>query len=396
MLPILSTARRLLRRNSTTLLILTFLTLLEITHHTLSTRTPLPQVPLDPPFSTTCNLPGTLPDDAKQPRENAAIVMLARNNDMDGAVQALESLEQHWNKWFNYPVVFLNDAEWSPEFIEKLSKIVSGEATFARVPDSMWGWPAHVDKARARGNWERMRRKGLPYVGVEGYHHMCRFYSGFFQDHPSLLKYRWFWRVEPDAKFTCDIPYDPFRQMRLHKKIYGYTLALWEVGSTSPSLYPTIAEYKAKHLSHLSSGSLWNSMKDASWAPWPIRKYLLSWLLHSRDAEGDPWNFCHWWSNFEIADLEFFRGKEYRRFFEYLDEAGGFYYERWGDAPVHSLAVALFAKPEQVHHFSDVGYEHAPFQNCPKDGGCRCECDAEKGKIPDTCLRRLREGVDPP
>lgn len=33
------------------------------------------------------------------------------------------------------------------------------------------------------------------------------------------------------------------------------------------------------------------------------------------------------WSNFEIADLDFWRGEAYTAFFEYLDQSGGFYYE---------------------------------------------------------------------
>jgi alpha 1,2-mannosyltransferase len=43
---------------------------------------------------------------------------------------------------------------------------------------------------------------------------------------------------------------------------------------------------------------------------------------------------CHYWSNFEIADLRWFRSPEYIAYFDYLDKVGGFYYERWGDAPV--------------------------------------------------------------
>lgn len=49
-------------------------------------------------------------------------------------------------------------------------------------------------------------------------------------------------------------------------------------------------------------------------------------------------------------------------FFEHLDRAGGFYYERWGDAPVHSIGAALFAKKDQIHFFDDIGYRHEPFQ----------------------------------
>jgi hypothetical protein len=33
------------------------------------------------------------------------------------------------------------------------------------------------------------------------------------------------------------------------------------------------------------------------------------------------------WSNFEIADLDFWRGEAYTAFFDYLDRHGGFYYE---------------------------------------------------------------------
>ena len=70
--------------------------------------------------------------------------------------------------------------------------------------------------------------------------------------------------------------------------------------------------------------------------------------------------------------------------------------QRWGDAPVHSIGAALFAKKEQIHFFKDigaqscirtlhaelirrspVGYRHNPFQHCPqgndhKKGKCWC------------------------
>ena len=84
------------------------------------------------------------------------------------------------------------------------------------------------------------------------------------------------------------------------------------------------------------------------------------------------------WSNFEIGDLDFWRGEAYSKFFDYLDEKGGFYYERWGDAPVHSIGAALFAHKDQIHFFEDIGYRHEPFQHCPQGdshtrGKCWCE-----------------------
>lgn len=97
--------------------------------------------------------------------------------------------------------------------------------------------------------------------------------------------------------------------------------------------------------------------------------------------DGDSFNKCHFWSNFEIADLDFWRSPAYTAFFEYLDSKGGFYYERWGDAPVHSLAAALFLPRDQLHFFAPIGYEHNPHNHCPtKSSGFEenhCQCGPE-------------------
>ena len=66
------------------------------------------------------------------------------------------------------------------------------------------------------------------------------------------------------------------------------------------------------------------------------------------------------------------------KFFDHLDQAGGFYYERWGDAPVHSIGAALLAPKDKLHFFREVGYRHEPFEHCPlstihRQGKCWCD-----------------------
>ena len=207
-------------------------------------------------------------------------------------------------------------------------------------------------------------------------------------------RYKYYWRVEPGVQFTCAIPYDPFAYMARHDKKYGYTIALYEVGKLIPSLFRATSDFAAARLPP-NLPAMWNAMHEPSWAPWPIRRLLLS-RLGSRNAGGDAWNLCHFWSNFEIADLDFFRSRKYRDYFDHLDALGGFYYERWGDAPVHSLAAAMLLEPEQIHYFQDIGYMHEPFQHCPVDEGvgCQCECDGSRHVVP-YCLQRLRQTVEP-
>jgi len=67
-------------------------------------------------------------------------------------------------------------------------------------------------------------------------------------------------------------------------------------------------------------------MLDKTWLPYPFN-LLLRHLRH-RNGDGDRWNLCHFFNNFEIAELSFFRSEAYRDLFTYLDHDGGFYYER--------------------------------------------------------------------
>ena len=43
-----------------------------------------------------------------------------------------------------------------------------------------------------------------------------------------------------------------------------------------------------------------------------------------------------------------FRSQAYEEYFRYLDQTGGFFYERWGDAPVHSLGAVMLLNSSQV------------------------------------------------
>jgi mannosyltransferase len=91
---------------------------------------------------------------------------------------------------------------------------------------------------------------------------------------------------------------------------------------------------------------------------------------------------------------------------------------QWGDAAVHSLAVAMLLDSHKVHHFGDFGYRHDEFYQCPANApggqllesqtlgkpsskvapelkggiGCRCECDGTKTmNIPGYCLAKLKQ-----
>ncbi|KAK4185800.1 glycolipid 2-alpha-mannosyltransferase 1 [Podospora australis] len=384
--------------------------------NTYSIPRPPPRKDLDTPFATQC-LDPTL-SAASHPRESAALVMLARNSELVSALETIRNIEEKFNQWFQYPIIFLNNEPFSSEFKSSLSAAVSGPTFFETIPAADWGFPSHISPSAARKSIKQQgeRKDKVWNGGKESYHHMCRFYSGPFYHQEVLKKYKWYWRLEPGVKFTCAVTYDPFVQMASHNKSYGYTIALWEEPNTCPNLFRTVDTFRTEQ--HIPRSPQWNALIDPELSvPAPVRwvKGLLGKGHHAEN--GDRWNLCHYWSNFEIADLDFFRGKPYQDLFTHLDKQGGFYFERWGDAPVHSLAVHLLLEKEKLHHFSDMGYHHEPFFQCPGNApggqlpenkalgrmtgresresegaiGCRCECiDQRRRNNRGICLERMQ------
>jgi hypothetical protein len=69
----------------------------------------------------------------------------------------------------------------------------------------------------------------MPYGGSESYRFMCRYFSGFFFDHPLLAPFDWYWRVEPGVYYFCDLPApasDPFRHMAAHNQSLAWTIVV--------------------------------------------------------------------------------------------------------------------------------------------------------------------------
>ncbi|KAJ7172462.1 glycosyltransferase family 15 protein [Mycena filopes] len=294
-------------------------------------------------------------------KANAAIVMLARNGDLDGTITSVKQMEDRFNKKFNYPYVFLNEEPFSDEFKTRVAALTDATVQFGLIPHEHWYQPDWIDETRASAARAAMVKNNVIYVSPP-YRNMCRFtfeyqvQFWFFFKHDLLKPYRYYWRVEPHVTFFCDLDYDPFLYMQDNDKVYSFVLSLPEYPATIPTLWDTVKEFVAGNPTLLPADN--------------ARGFL-------SDDGGETYNRCHFWSNFEIGDMELWRGEAYSKFFDALDRKGGFYYERWGDAPVHSIGAALFARKDQIHFFNEVGYRHEPFQHCPQGaahdkGKCWC------------------------
>ncbi|CUM47772.1 unnamed protein product [Debaryomyces fabryi] len=299
-------------------------------------------------------------DASPDKRVKATFVTLARNSELYDLIKSVRRVEDRFNRKFNYDWVFLNDEPFTDEFKNLTTSIVSGKTKYGLIPTEHWSYPDWIDMKKAAESRAAMKAARIIYGDSESYRHMCRFESGFFWQNPLLDEYDWYWRVEPGIQIHCDLDYDLFKYMEDNNKVYGFTISIYEFEKTIPSLWGHVKDFIKKNPQYLAEDNLMDFISD---------------------NKGETYNLCHFWSNFEVASLKFWRSQAYRDFFEYLDKTGGFFYERWGDAPIHSIAAALFLSKNQVHYFEDVGYNHGVYTQCPLNAQFRydhkCHCDPE-------------------
>ncbi|ORX59491.1 glycosyl transferase [Hesseltinella vesiculosa] len=322
--------------------------------------------------------------ESQQPEEfervKGAFVVLVRNNELYAMRSSMQYLEDRFNHKYHYPWIFLNEEPFTEEFKTLTTAMTQSEVHYGLVPKEHWGYPDWINQTYAAECRQDMHVRGIVYGGSESYRHMCRFQSGFFYLHPLLDGLEYYWRVEPGVKFSCEIEYDPFRVMKERDLKYGFTMALVELADTVPSLWKATVEFAKSHPQYIYPRSRPDSLFEMV-----------------TDDRGVTYNLCHFWSNFEIASLDFMRSPGYRAYFDFLDRKGGFFYERWGDAPVHSLAASLMLRKQDVHWFYDIGYMHDYFEHCPTEphwltyGKCYCDPGASFDQSSGSCTNRFLE-----
>ncbi|KAL8713028.1 MAG: hypothetical protein Q9220_002888 [cf. Caloplaca sp. 1 TL-2023] len=295
--------------------------------------------------------------DTSGERMNATFVSLARNSDLWEIVKSIRQVEDRFNRNYHYDWVFLNDKPFDATFKAVTTSLISGKTHYGEIAKEHWSFPDFIDQDKARMVREDMAQRKIIYGDSVSYRHMCRFESGFFFQHPLMKQFEWYWRVEPSIELYCDVGYDTFKYMRDHGKKYSFVLSLYEYVETIPTLWDSVKTFMKEHPEHIVED---NGMEFLS------------------NDNGETYNHCHFWSNFEIGNLDWLRSQAYTDYFDRLDKDGGFFYERWGDAPVHSIAAGLLLKKDEIHFFNDIAYYHVPFTHCPTgdqyrlDHKCHC------------------------
>ncbi|KAJ1811750.1 hypothetical protein LPJ56_004175 [Coemansia sp. RSA 2599] len=309
---------------------------------------------------------------------NGCFLFITRTMSLTKVRRTMFDIQRRFNDRYGYPYVFLSEQPLSEQFQESVRYMAGPNASveFGLIEED-WGYPEWIVPERAEQAAVDWADANDLDADRAGYRHMVRYWAGPFARHPLVQKYRYMWRLEPGSHYTCDFDYDPFVYLESHGLSYGFAISFEEMPDAVPSLARAAREFVAVNADVFETTE---KQKPLGWSN------SLGWMF---DME---YNRCQFLTNSEVVDLDFVRSNQYRRLFDHLDRRGGIYYERWSDATVRSLAVAMFLNSSQVRWLDDVGYKHDLLNNCPTsvERQMRCACDPAKSShhLPMSCSAR--------
>ena len=276
----------------------------------------------------------------------AAIIYLIQLDDQQALRSSLISLRKHFRPAQSYMVLLFYDPHerhlLTSEFRSELLQIAPVQFYEATT---FHDHPAHVDPQRTAGNADYF---------TTGYRRMCRFWAyGVFQE-PVMQTLDYYWRLDTDLSLQQDILHDPFHQAQAAGLQYVYGVTHTDAEFVLTGLWDLTMAYMRKRGLHPRSmlPLVANTLSHEQVSSMPLDE-----AIDAMTRAG--YNALIYYNNFELSVPALWRSQAYMDYFAEVDNAGGIFFYRWGDAPIRTLAVHMLLPPSQVAQWKpSLSYQH--------------------------------------
>ena len=252
-------------------------------------------------------------------KPKAAIYFLIAIERLSLLHKALKSVDKYFNDRFHYPVIIFHE----PNARNDLFNITSWSTSYIVYQEITFKLPPFIPFDYKYKNCTSH---------TKGYRHMCRFHSKLVYEQPIIKLLDYAWRLDDDSELLSPIEVDVFQFMQKNDIEYGYQVIIKGEARCVDGLWDAARHYVT------------NNNITTQFFP----------HLEGRRI---------FYNNFELSKVSFWLSKEYQDYVEYIDQLGGIYYKRWGDAPIKSIALSLFVPRQKIHNFTFISYNHQWYWN---------------------------------
>jgi hypothetical protein len=286
---------------------------------------------------------------------NGVIYFLTHKKRVPSMIQVLKSLySTFWKFYPHYPVIIFHDnldGESESLLQTAVPKMpLEFELIKFELPPGyvMNQSAAHQGAKSSKKNAGPVvvvpkRTKCTPLTSTIGYRHMIHFHATVVHKHllkrkfPNGKPLEYIFRLDDDSFMTHPVGYDLFRMMDINKKKYGFVNTMID----DPNCIEGMWDHARSFLKSFNESN-----------PGVVKKDNFLDQLENGQI---------FYNNFELSHVEVWTHPLWRAYISDIERLGKIFLERWGDAPIHTLAVAMMYRLNEIHRFSDVGYRHDPF-----------------------------------
>jgi hypothetical protein len=285
------------------------------------------------------------------PKVNAAIFILTQNNEVRRTYlkTCLYFLFRHFNATHKYPVVIHHEGDYDAnaqrEIIMSVRQSCRHLVTFVALEPGDFQVPEFIDTDKME---KCIAVQPVPYWRSAKYRLMCRWWLTHFLKYAK--GYDYVMRVDDDSIIEEPIEQDLFAWMESQNITYSSNLVHVDCGicnfgmkelleSLFPEKKPTIA------------GMFQKSTLPVNNAQFFKFRSLLSIMYgdtYKLGQELDIWMPIMYYNNFFITKTSFWLREDVQKTIQAVDEHGGIFYYRWGDAPLQSLIAMLYCQPHEI------------------------------------------------
>ena len=261
---------------------------------------------------------------------NNAIVYLLNNalKDMMFFRKSISLLNKNYLQYHPCDVICLHELDFPEEEKRIIQNISEAKIQFVPIQFEMPNYPESIASKIPEfvPHPEITSVPGFPM----GYRYMCRFFAGEIFKKDFLSQYKYVWRLDTDSLVLAPIIYNVFDRMSNSRAKYGYINIQFDHPKMTIGLWEEASNYFAN-----------NGIRPLVDISDPAHKNRV------------------FYTNFEILDMDWFRGEGYQGYYRNIDATGGIFINRWGDHCIRYIAVKALLKEEDTLFFSDIHYYHS-------------------------------------
>jgi alpha 1,2-mannosyltransferase len=253
---------------------------------------------------------------------NLGVIVYLIKNNRDSLINLKNSLYFLYTNFIslhNYDIILFHDEVLTTETqVDILQFITLDPNVSIRFYKIVLETPSWINTAVMNSS---IQNKPVGWWRDEGYRNMCRFYSVELIKYVS--NYEYYMRLDCDSFIEAPVA-DMFQFCKKETLDYVCNKILTDCHICNQHLLETTYEFMKSH--------------------------NISASLPTVSRYGNIY-INAFYNNFHITRTGFWQNKQVSQFIDYLDKTGNMYYYRWGDAPIHTLAMHLFRGKVQILTF---------------------------------------------